>query len=129
MYEFLKYLVRDVMTKDVVVVGPNAQLHELEGIFDEGDFNGVPVLSGSGKVVGMVTRRRGAGAVPDQPRTCVDADLLEIDRSPMPKPGRNRGSRKPRRAGRASERGMRRDLYERQKDVNRTGLVFTGESR
>ena len=56
MYEFLKYVVRDVMTEGVVTVGPNTQLRELEAIFDEGDFNGVPVLSDSGEVVGMVTQ-------------------------------------------------------------------------
>jgi CBS domain-containing protein len=56
MYEFLKYLVRDVMTEDVVVVGPNTPIRKLEEIFDERDFNGVPVLSDSGEVVGIVTK-------------------------------------------------------------------------
>lgn len=56
MYEFLQYLVRDVMTEDVVAVGPSSPLSELEEIFDGRDFNGVPVLSDSGEVVGMVTK-------------------------------------------------------------------------
>ena len=56
MYEFLKYSVRDVMTQDVIVAEPTASLRELQVIFDERDFNGVPVVSNSQELVGMVTK-------------------------------------------------------------------------
>jgi len=56
MYEFLHYRVEDVMTADVVTVTPDTPLREIEEIFDGRNFNGLPVLSESGEVVGMVTK-------------------------------------------------------------------------
>jgi CBS-domain-containing membrane protein len=56
MYEFLKYVVSDVMSRDVVVAAPSTSLGELEAIFAERDFNGLPVISKSRELVGMVTK-------------------------------------------------------------------------
>jgi CBS domain-containing protein len=56
MYEFLQYLVEDVMTSEVASTTPDAPLSEVEGIFDEHDFNGLPVVDRAGRLVGMVTK-------------------------------------------------------------------------
>ena len=53
MYEFLDYLVSDVMAKPTVV-GPDATLAEVERILEQTGFNGLPVVSG-GTLVGFVT--------------------------------------------------------------------------
>jgi CBS domain-containing protein len=56
MYEFLDYQTRDVMTADPVTIGPDASLAELEDLFDKNGFNGVPVLSNAGELLGVVTK-------------------------------------------------------------------------
>jgi CBS domain-containing protein len=56
MYEFLKYLTEDVMTSDVVTTTPEAPLSEVEGIFDRHDFNSLPVIDPSGRLVGVMTK-------------------------------------------------------------------------
>jgi len=52
-YEFLEYLVRDVMSKPTVV-GPDATIAEVERILEQTGFNGLPVVAG-GALVGFVT--------------------------------------------------------------------------
>jgi len=44
MYEFLDYRVSDVMNENPVTVGPRTTLAEVEAIFEEHDFNGLPVV-------------------------------------------------------------------------------------
>lgn len=56
MYEFLDYLVCDVMQVDPVTVGPDASLADVEAIFAERDFNALPVVERSGEMVGLVTK-------------------------------------------------------------------------
>ena len=56
MYEFLQYRVEDVMSSDVTTTTPNVTLAEVEKIFDEHDFNGLPVLGVAGELVGVVTK-------------------------------------------------------------------------
>jgi len=56
MYEFLQYRVKDVMTSDLVSVKPETRLGETEKIFDEHDFNSLPVVSKKGKLVGWFTK-------------------------------------------------------------------------
>lgn len=53
MYEFLDYLVSDVMSKPTVV-GPDATLAEVEQILEQTGFNGLPVVA-EGALVGFVT--------------------------------------------------------------------------
>jgi CBS domain-containing protein len=53
MYEFLDYIVSDVMSKPVTV-GPNAALAEVERILEQTGFNGLPVVD-AGALVGLVT--------------------------------------------------------------------------
>jgi CBS domain-containing protein len=52
-YEFLDYLVSDVMSKPTVV-GPDATLAEVERILEQTGFNGLPVVH-AGALVGFVT--------------------------------------------------------------------------
>lgn len=56
MYEFLEYRVMDVMTKDPVSIAPDARLTDVATIFDQHDFNGLPVLSADGHMLGFVTK-------------------------------------------------------------------------
>ena len=53
MYEFLDYLVSDVMSKPTVV-GPDATLAEVERTLEQTGFNGLPVVA-DGALVGFVT--------------------------------------------------------------------------
>jgi CBS domain-containing protein len=52
-YEFLDYLVSDVMSKPTTV-GPDATLAELERLLEQTGFNGVPVVA-DGSLVAFVT--------------------------------------------------------------------------
>ncbi len=56
MYEFLKYEVRDAMTADPIAIGPNARLREVEEIFENHDFNGVPVVDDQRRLLGILTK-------------------------------------------------------------------------
>jgi len=56
MYEFVHYVVRDVMTSKPVSIRPETTLREVERIFEEHGFNGLPVLDGNGTLVGLVTK-------------------------------------------------------------------------
>jgi len=56
MYEFIYYQVKDVMTPDPVEVKPDVALSDVEVIFEKHDFNGLPVIEKSRKLIGMVTK-------------------------------------------------------------------------
>ena len=56
MYEFLYYRVKDVMTSDPTVVRQDVTLSEVEVIFEENDFNGLPVVGRSNELIGMITK-------------------------------------------------------------------------
>jgi len=56
MYEFLRYRVADAMTRQPVTVTPDTTLSELEALFTEHDFNGVPVLDPAGALAGFATK-------------------------------------------------------------------------
>ena len=55
-YAFLSRLVKDVMTRDVVTVTPKAALQQVELLFERHGFNGVPVVDGGGRLLGMLTK-------------------------------------------------------------------------
>ena len=56
MYKFMFYQVRDVMTTEPVTVNQQATLAEVEAIFEEHDFNGLPVVDGSNLFTGIITK-------------------------------------------------------------------------
>ena len=56
MYEFLYYRVKDVMTSDPTVVRKDVKLSEVEVIFEENDFNGLPVVGERNELIGMITK-------------------------------------------------------------------------
>jgi len=56
MYEFLAYRVRDVMTREVVTIGPDATLADAEDLFDAHDFEALPVLDDGGVPIGIVSK-------------------------------------------------------------------------
>jgi CBS domain-containing protein len=55
-YEFLDYRVCDAMTPTPVRVGEETTLAEAEGIFEEHDFNALPVVRGDTRLVGVVSK-------------------------------------------------------------------------
>jgi len=55
MFEFLEYRVDDFMTFPAVTIGPHATLAEAQAIFQEHDFNCVPVTEGE-RLVGVLTK-------------------------------------------------------------------------
>jgi len=48
-------LVKEIMTKEVVTVRPEAPLKELAGIIKKHQINGMPVVSEDGTLVGIIT--------------------------------------------------------------------------
>jgi CBS domain-containing protein len=48
MYEFLDYVVEDVMSVDVVTLRPSSSLAEAEALFEKNRFNAMPVLEEDG---------------------------------------------------------------------------------
>ena len=56
MYEFLDYRVDDVMTRDVLSIGEETPLSEVEAIFSAHQFNGLPVVDEKQQLRGLVTK-------------------------------------------------------------------------
>ena len=48
--------IRDVMTKTVITIKPNATLVEIANIIEKNDVNRLPVVNDKGKLIGIVTR-------------------------------------------------------------------------
>lgn len=48
-------LIKDIMTKDVITVSPDASLKEIGSIFREKRINGIPVVDRESNVIGIVT--------------------------------------------------------------------------
>ncbi len=56
MYEFLDYLVGDVMTKSPIAVSPSTTLRAVASLFERHDFNGVPVVDEDQRLLGVMTK-------------------------------------------------------------------------
>ncbi len=56
MHEFLQYRVRHVMTTTLKTIEPSASLAQAEAIFDQHDFNALPVVEPAGHLVGILTK-------------------------------------------------------------------------
>ena len=56
MYVFIYYQVRDVMTSDPITVDKHITLADVEAIFEEHDFNGLPVVDPTHHLIGMITK-------------------------------------------------------------------------
>ncbi|MEW5723805.1 MAG: CBS domain-containing protein [Thermodesulfobacteriota bacterium] len=56
MYDFLYYQVRDVMVIALVTVTSETTIGRAEAIFEEHDFNGLPVVDKTGRLAGLVTK-------------------------------------------------------------------------
>lgn len=56
MYEFIEYHVADVMTPKPFVIGPRTRLADAETIFEEHDFNALPVVEHGDQLIGMLTK-------------------------------------------------------------------------
>jgi CBS domain-containing protein len=48
---------RDVMTRDVVIIGPDAMLEDAIRILVEHKISGMPVCDTTGKVIGMISEK------------------------------------------------------------------------
>jgi len=55
-YEFLDYRACDAMTDQPVTISPEATLAQAEAIFEEHDFNALPVVDPEGQLLGVVTK-------------------------------------------------------------------------
>ena len=56
MHEFLQYRVRHVMTTTLKTIEPSASLARAEAIFEQHDFNALPVVEPAGRLVGILTK-------------------------------------------------------------------------
>ncbi len=48
-------IARDIMTKDVITVGPDTPVTEIARILAKNNISGVPVVDSNGKVIGIVS--------------------------------------------------------------------------
>lgn len=55
-YELLSRRVSDAMTREVVTVGPETPLRDVEALFEQHGFNGVPVVDGGGALLGFLSK-------------------------------------------------------------------------
>jgi len=56
MYEFIHYQARDVMTSEPLTVNQDISLKEVESIFQEHDFNSLPVVDGDRHLIAVITK-------------------------------------------------------------------------
>jgi CBS domain-containing protein len=56
MYEFLEYRVKHVMTREPITIEPQTPLEEAQLIFEEHDFDALPVLDREGQLVGVLAK-------------------------------------------------------------------------
>ncbi len=56
MYEFLAYRVCDAMISDPVTIDRETRLVEVEALFEQHDFNGLPVVDENSRLLGLVTK-------------------------------------------------------------------------
>ena len=56
MHEFLQYRVRHVMATTLETIEPHASLARAQAIFDQHDFNALPVVEPDGRLVGIFTK-------------------------------------------------------------------------
>lgn len=56
MHEFLQYRARHVMTTTLKTIEPSASLAQAEALFDQHDFNALPVVEPAGRLVGILTK-------------------------------------------------------------------------
>ncbi len=56
MYAFLDYRTCDTMTADPVTVGPETSLAEAEAVFEEHQFNALPVVDAERQLLGVFTK-------------------------------------------------------------------------
>ena len=56
MYEFLECRVVDAMSRDPITIGPDVSLERAEALFDEHDFNALPVVDEQNRILGLVTK-------------------------------------------------------------------------
>lgn len=47
--------VGDIMTRDVVIIGPQTTVSEIARLMSENDISGLPVIGDDGKILGIVT--------------------------------------------------------------------------
>jgi CBS domain-containing protein len=52
---FVTLFVKDAMRKEVITVGPDTKVKEVEHLFEKHDFNAFPVVE-EGRLVGIVTK-------------------------------------------------------------------------
>ena len=55
-YEFLGYQTHDVMTREPLTIAPDAPLREAEEIFEQHNFNALPVVALGGEVIGLLSK-------------------------------------------------------------------------
>jgi len=71
MYEFLEYQVADAMTYRPVTVRPDATLARVEAVFEEHDYECLPVCDPDGRLLGVVTKLDFLKAFAFTPETMV----------------------------------------------------------
>lgn len=46
---------RDIMTQDVITIGPDASIHDAARLLSKYNISGVPVVNGGGQMIGIIT--------------------------------------------------------------------------
>ncbi len=56
MYEFIYYRVKDAMTRPPITIRRHTVLADVEDLFEDHDFNGLPVVDDGNHLLGVVTK-------------------------------------------------------------------------
>jgi CBS domain-containing protein len=56
MYTFWPLHAADAMTRNPVTIAPTASLSEVEQVFEQHDFNGLPVIDDRERLIGVITK-------------------------------------------------------------------------
>ncbi|MFH1139079.1 MAG: CBS domain-containing protein [Pseudomonadota bacterium] len=56
MFDFIYYQARDVMATNPITIDPDSTVSDAQAIFENHDFNGLPVIDEDGLLTGMITK-------------------------------------------------------------------------
>ena len=82
MHEFLQYRVRHVMTTTLETIEPRASLEQAQAIFDQHDFNALPVVERDGRLVGIFSKLDLLAAFAFSPSSIIP-QYEDVMRSPV----------------------------------------------
>ncbi len=79
-----RVVVRDIMTRDVITIGPDADLTTVATLLSEHGISGLPVVDGDGRVIGVVSEADALAMAGMQKRHAFKDVIRRILGEPLP---------------------------------------------